>query len=72
MNSVRVVEISITTCSEEAGEATKLKYFASDIEKCTVEKVAAVANGEAGKDFKISTTGMKKYLRPEKCRNIFL
>ena len=47
---------------EEAGEATKLEYYASDIEKCTVEKVAVVAKGEAAKDFKICTfTGMKKY-----------
>ena len=73
MNSVRSVEISITTWAEEAGEATKLEYYASDIEKCTVEKVAVVAKGEAAKDFKICTyTGMKKYLRCDKCGNIFL
>jgi hypothetical protein len=40
---------------------------------CTVEKVAVVAKGEAAKDFKICTyTGMKKYLRCDKCGNIFL
>ena len=48
--------------------ATKLEYSASDIEKCTVEKVAVDAKGEAAKDFKIGTnTGMKKYLRCDKC-----
>ena len=68
VNSFRSVEISITTWAEEAGEATKLEYYASDIEKCTVEKVAVVAKGEAAKDFKICTyTGMKKYLRCDKC-----
>ena len=52
----------------EADEATKLEYSASDIEKCTVEKVAVNAKGEAAKDFKIRTnTGMKKYLRCDKC-----
>ena len=35
---------------------------------CTVEKVAVIAKGEAAKDFKIGTnTGMKKYLRCDKC-----
>ena len=73
MNSVRSVEISITTWTKEAGEANKLEYYASDIEKCTVEKVAVVAKGEAAKDFKIwSYTGMKKYWRCDKCGNIFL
>ena len=48
--------------------ATKLEYSASDIEKYTVEKVAVVAKGEAAKVFKIGTdTGMKKYLRCNKC-----
>ena len=48
--------------------ATKLEYSASDIEKCTVEKFAVVAKGEAAKDFKIGTnTGMKKYMRCDKC-----
>jgi hypothetical protein len=48
--------------------ATKLKYSASEIKKCTVEKVAVVAKGEAVKDFRSCTnTGMKKYLRCEKC-----
>ena len=48
--------------------ATKLKYFASEIEKCTVEKVAVVAKGEAVKDFRSGTnTGMKQYLRCDKC-----
>ena len=65
--------ISITTWPEEAGEATKLEYYASDIEKCTVEKVAVVVKGEAAKDFKIWTyTGMKIYWRCDKCGNIFL
>ena len=63
-NSIRSVEISITTSAKEADEATKLEYSASDIEKCTIEKVAVVEEGEPAKDFKISTnTGMKKYLR---------
>ena len=53
---------------KQADEATKLEYSASDIEKCTVEKVAVVAKGEAAKDFNIGTnTGMKKYLRCDKC-----
>ena len=44
-----------------------------DIEKCTVEKAAVVANGEAAKEFKICTnTGMKKYLWCESVENIFL
>ena len=47
------VETSTSTWAEEADEANKLKYSASDIEKFTVEKVAVVANGEAAKDFKI-------------------
>ena len=73
MNSVRSVEISITTLAEEAGEATKLEYYASDIEKCTVEKDAVVAKGEAAKDFNICTyTGMKTYRRCDKFGNIFL
>ena len=56
------------TWAEEADDATKLEYSASDIEKCTVEKVAVVAKGEAAKAFKIDTnTGMKKYLRCDKC-----
>ena len=37
MNSIGLVKIS-----EEADEATKLEYSASDTEKCTVEKVAVV------------------------------
>ena len=38
------------------------------MEKCTVEKAAVVAKGEAAKDVKIcSNTGMKKYLRCDKC-----
>ena len=45
----------MTTLAEEAGEATKQEYYASDTEKCTVEKVAVVAKGEAAKDFKICT-----------------
>ena len=48
--------------------ATKLEYSASDIEKCNDEKVAVVAKGEAAKEFKIgSNTGMKKYMRHDKC-----
>ena len=55
------------------GEATKLEYYASDIEKWTVEKVAVVDKGEAAKDFKICTyTGMKKCRKCDKCGNIFL
>ena len=51
----------------------KLEYYASDLEKCTVEKVAVVVNGEAAKDFKICTNaGMKKYQRCDKCGNTFL
>ena len=68
VNSIRAAEISINTWAEEADDATKLEYSASDIEKCTVEKVAVVAKGEAAKAFKIDTnTGMKKYLRCDKC-----
>jgi hypothetical protein len=68
VNLVRSVDISITTGAEDAGEATKLEYSASDIEKYTVEKVAVVAKGEAAKDFKICTyTGRQKYLRCDKC-----
>ena len=48
--------------------ATKLEYSASDIENCAVEKVAAVAKGEAAKDVTIGpNTGMKTYLRCDKC-----
>ena len=43
VNSIGSVEISITTRAEEADEATKLGYSASDREKCEVEKVAVVA-----------------------------
>ena len=58
----------ITTLSGEADEATKLEYSASDIEKCTVEKDAVDAKGEAAKDWKIGTnTRMEKYLRCDKC-----
>ena len=73
MNSIRSVEISITTWAEEADEATKLEYSASGLEKCTVEKVAVVAKGEAVKDVKIGTnTTLKKYLRCDLLENIFL
>ena len=48
--------------------ATKLEYYAYDIEKCTLETVAVVAKGDAVKDFKIGTnTWMKKYLRCDTC-----
>ena len=69
MNSIRSVEISITICTEEDDEATKLEYSPFFyIKKFTVEKVAVVAKGEAAKDFKICTsTGKKKYLRCDKC-----
>ena len=68
VNSIRAAEISINTWAQDADDATKLEYSASDIEKCTVEKVAVVAKGEAAKAFKIDTnTGMKKYLRCDKC-----
>ena len=55
MNSDRSVEISIATLAEEAGEATKLEYLTSGLEKRTAEKVADAAKGEAAKDFKICT-----------------
>ena len=39
-----------------------LEYSVSDIEKCTVEKVAVVFKGEAGKDIKTDTImQMKQY-----------
>ena len=73
VNSIGSVEISITTWAEEADEATKLEHYASNLEKFTVEKNAVVSKGEATKDFKICPyTGMKKYLRCNKCGNIFL
>ena len=47
---------------------TKLEYSSSDMEKCSVEKIAAVAKGKATKDVKIGTnTGLKKYLMCDKC-----
>ena len=73
VNSIGSVKISITTWAEEADEATKLEYSASDIEKCTVEKVAVASKGEAAKDFKIGTnTVIKIYLKCDNCGNIFL
>ena len=73
MNSIGSVEIFIITWAEEAVEATKLEYFAYDIEKCTAEKVAVVAKGEANKDFKIGTnTGIKNMLGVTTLENIFL
>jgi hypothetical protein len=66
VRAIRAAEILISTSFEEADEATKLEYSAYDIEKCTVEKVAVVAEGEAAKDFKTNTE-VKKYLRFEKC-----
>ena len=61
-------EFNRISWAEEADEATKLEYSAYDIKKCTVEKVAVVAKGEAAKDFEIDTnTEVKKYLRFEKC-----
>ena len=54
--------------AEEADEATKQECSASDIEKCTVGKVAVVAKGELAKDFKIGNNkGMTKYLRCHRC-----
>ena len=44
MNSIRLVEIFITTRDEEADKATKLEYSFS------VDRVAVVAKGEAAKD----------------------
>ena len=68
MDLIGSVEISITTWTEEADEATNLKYSSSDMEKCTVEKNAIVSIGEAAEHFKIGTnTEMKKYLRCDKC-----
>ena len=73
MNSIGSVEIFIITWAEEAVEATKLEYFAYDIEKCTAEKVAVVAKGEANKAFKIGTnTGIKNILGVTTVENIFL
>ena len=72
VNLTGSVDIFITTWAEEADddEASTLEYSSSDIEPCTVEKDAVVSKGEAVKDFKIATnTGMKKYLRCEKCGN---
>ena len=64
MNSIRSIEISITTLAEEAHEATKLGYFASDVEKYAVGKNAVLAKCEAAKDFNIGTNiGMTKYLK---------
>ena len=55
-------EISVSTWAEETDEATNLEDSASDIEKCTVEKVAVVAKGDAAKAFKTDTnTRMKQY-----------
>ena len=72
MNSIGSLEISITTWARKADEATKLEYSTSDIEKCTIEKDAVVAKDEAAKDLKIGTnTGMKKYLRSDKCGKYF-
>ena len=68
MNSFGSVEISITNWAEKTDKATKLEYSVSGIEKCTVERVAIVAKGQAAKDFKIGTnTRMKKCLRCDKC-----
>ena len=39
VNAIGSVEISITTLSEEADEATKLEYSASDTKKFTFEKL---------------------------------
>ena len=61
VNLIRSVEIYITTWSEESDEGTQLENSGSDIEKCTVEKVAVFAKGEAAKDVNIGTnTEMKK------------
>ena len=49
--------LGITTKVEEADEATKLEYSASDIEKCTVEENAVVAKGEAAKDVRANEEG---------------
>ena len=54
-------EIYFSTWAEETDKAT-LEDSVSYIEKCTVEKVAVLAKGEAGKDFKTDTnTQMKQY-----------
>ena len=48
------------------------RVFCSEIEKGTVEKVAVAAKGEAAKDFKIGIhTGMKTYLRCNKCEKTY-
>ena len=59
--------------AEEADEATKLEYSASDIEKFTFEKAAVVAKGEAAKDFKIGTNAGWRYIwGVTSVENIFL
>ena len=59
---MNVAESSFSTWAEETDEATIIEGSVSDIEKWTVEKVAVVAKGEAGKDFKTDTnTQMKQY-----------
>ena len=60
--SVITAEISSSTWSKETDEPTNLEYSVSDIETFTVEKVAVVAKGEAGKDFKTDTNSqMNQY-----------
>ena len=55
--SVHAAEISFST-----DETTNLEYSVSDLEKCTVEKVAVAAKEEAGKHFKtVTNKQMKQY-----------
>ena len=59
---MNAAESSFSTWFEETDEATNIEGSVSDIEKCTFEKVAVVAKGEAGKDFKTDTnTQIKQY-----------
>ena len=71
VNSIRAAEISVNTWAEEADDATKLEYSASDIEKCTVEKVAVVAKCEAAKAFKIDK-GWRNIWSVTSVENIYL
>ena len=53
---------SFSIWAEETDEVTNIQGSVFDIEKFTAEKVAVVAKGEAGKDFKTDTnTPMKQY-----------
>jgi hypothetical protein len=56
------VEISLFTGDKGTDEAMNLENSVSGTDKCTVEKVAVIFKGEAGKDVKTDTyTQMKQY-----------